>query len=551
MLKSLSIKNLALIKSEEIEFHDGLNILLGETGSGKSLIFDAIMFVTNQKSDKTLLRNGEQSMKVDALFSSLSDTTVDILKSYDLDTDELLISRTLQSDGKTNFRVNGEIVTGAMVKTLAKTLLDFMVQHESVEILKTKNHLLMLDKFGGKEIEDLKSELSKLFQEKKDIETKIELLGGIDETRQRTIELLSYQINEIERANLVLGEEEEIKEKMQLMDNAEKIVELSVLADKNLNSSVSARSLVTEVISNLNGLPQNDVLMQCQDRLISVRYEIEDIGQTLGDLKNSAIYDEIEYERLDSRLDTIKDLKKKYGKTLEEIFGYLNDVKERYNNLIDGDQAIISLTNELKKLNDNISVVANKLSLKRKEIALVIEKRVVEELKSLGMKQTTFKVNFEDKNVVLDGKDSVEFVFSANQGQDVKNLAKTASGGEASRIMLAIKNIFSSIDEVGTLVFDEVDSGISGEVGNMVADKLVSISKNTQILCITHLPQLAALADSFYLVKKEIKDSNTFSNTSEIDEDVAITEIARLIGGNDITDTGLNHAKELRKRKTN
>lgn len=551
MLKSLSIKNLALIKSEEIEFHDGLNILLGETGSGKSLIFDAIMFVTNQKSDKTLLRNGEQSMKVDALFSSLSDATVEVLKSYDLDTDELLISRTLQSDGKTNFRVNGEIVTGAMVKTLAKTLLDFMVQHESVEILKTKNHLLMLDKFGGKEIEDLKSELAKLFQEKKDIETKIELLGGSDETRQRTIELLSYQINEIERANLVLGEEEEIKEKMQLMDNAEKIVELSVLADKNLNSSVSARSLVTEVISNLNGLPQNDVLMQCQDRLISVRYEIEDIGQTLGDLKNSAVYDEIEYERLDSRLDTIKDLKKKYGKTLEEIFGYLNDVKERYNNLIDGDQAIISLTNELKKLNDNISVVANKLSLKRKEIALVIEKRVVEELKSLGMKQTTFKVNFEDKNVVLDGKDSVEFVFSANQGQDVKNLAKTASGGEASRIMLAIKNIFSSIDEVGTLVFDEVDSGISGEVGNMVADKLVSISKNTQILCITHLPQLAALADSFYLVKKEIKDSNTFSNTSEIDEDVAITEIARLIGGNDITDTGLNHAKELRKRKTN
>lgn len=551
MLKSLSIKNLALIKSEEIEFHDGLNILLGETGSGKSLIFDAIMFVTNQKSDKTLLRNGEQSMKVDALFSSLSDATVEVLKSYDLDTDELLISRTLQSDGKTNFRVNGEIVTGAMVKTLAKTLLDFMVQHESVEILKTKNHLLMLDKFGGKEIEDLKSELAKLFQEKKDIETKIELLGGSDETRQRTIELLSYQINEIERANLVLGEEEEIKEKMQLMDNAEKIVELSVLADKNLNSSVSARSLVTEVISNLNGLPQNDVLMQCQDRLISVRYEIEDIGQTLGDLKNSAVYDEIEYERLDSRLDTIKDLKKKYGKTLEEIFGYLNDVKERYNNLIDGDQAIISLTNELKKLNDNISVVANKLSLKRKEIALVIEKRVVEELKSLGMKQTTFKVNFEDKNVVLDGKDSVEFVFSANQGQDVKNLAKTASGGEASRIMLAIKNIFSSIDEVGTLVFDEVDSGISGEVGNMVADKLVSISKNTQILCITHLPQLAALADSFYLVKKEIKDSNTFSNTSEIDENVAITEIARLIGGNDITDTGLNHAKELRKRKTN
>ena len=551
MLKSLSIKNLALIKSEEIEFHDGLNILLGETGSGKSLIFDAIMFVTNQKSDKTLLRNGEQSMKVDALFSSLSDATVDVLKSYDLDTDELLISRTLQSDGKTNFRVNGEIVTGAMVKTLAKTLLDFMVQHESVEILKTKNHLLMLDKFGGKEIEDLKSELAKLFQEKKDIETKIELLGGSDETRQRTIELLSYQINEIERANLVLGEEEEIKEKMQLMDNAEKIVELSVLADKNLNSSVSARSLVSEVISNLNGLPQNDVLMQCQDRLISVRYEIEDIGQTLGDLKNSAVYDEIEYERLDSRLDTIKDLKRKYGKTLEEIFGYLNDVKERYNNLIDGDQAIISLTNELKKLNDNISVVANKLSLKRKEIALVVEKRVVEELKSLGMKQTTFKVNFEDKNVVLDGKDSVEFVFSANQGQDVKNLAKTASGGEASRIMLAIKNIFSSIDEVGTLVFDEVDSGISGEVGNMVADKLVSISKNTQILCITHLPQLAALADSFYLVKKEIKDSNTFSNTSEIDEDVAITEIARLIGGNDITDTGLNHAKELRKRKTN
>lgn len=550
MLDCLSIKNLALIKEEKIEFKEGLNVLLGETGSGKSLIFDAIGFVLGQNNDKSLIRSGADQMKVDAIFSNLSKMTKAVLDSYDIDCDELMITRTLTKEGKSSFRINGESVVTTMVKNLAKTLIDSLVQHESMELLKSKNHLNIIDKFGGEPVLELKNELQNLIVEKKEIEKNIKLLGGDPSERERNRDIYSFQLQEIEKADLKPEEEDEIKGRLNILSKAERIYEAVSVADNNLsNSSLSALNQINEVISNLNSLDSIDSIKDCNDRLISLRYELEDIAETLVDMRRSVNYDEIEYNKLDSRLDLIKSLKKKYGGSIEKVLEYANGLKNKIDEIENSEELINKYSKDLSIIDKKLQEVALKLSTFRKKLANEIENKVVKELIDLGMKNTKFKVDFKEKEVTLDGMDVVEFTFSANKGQELKNLAKTASGGETSRIMLALKNIFCDIDDTGCLLFDEVDSGISGEIGNMVAKKLVSISKNAQVICITHLPQVAALADNFYLVKKSVVGDETISSAEEISENAAIMEIARLIGGNNITDIAKSHAIEMRSRK--
>lgn len=550
MLDCLSIKNLALIKEEKIEFKEGLNVLLGETGSGKSLIFDAIGFVLGQNNDKSLIRSGADQMKVDAIFSNLSKTTKALLESYDIDCDELMITRTLTKEGKSSFRINGESVVVAMVKNLAKTLIDSLVQHESMELLKAKNHLNMIDKFGGEPVLELKNELQNLIAEKREIEKNIKSLGGDPAERERNRDIYSFQLQEIEKADLKPEEEDEIKDRLNILSNAERIYEAVSVADNNLsNSPLSALNQINEVISNLNSLDSIESIKDCNDRLVSLRYELEDIAETLVDMRRSVNYDEIEYNKLDARLDLIKSLKKKYGGSIEKVLEYANELKNKIDEIENSEELIDKYTKDLSIIDKKLQDVALKLSTLRKKLANEIENKVVKELIDLGMKNTKFKVDFKKKEITLDGMDIVEFTFSANKGQELKNLAKTASGGETSRIMLALKNIFCDIDDIGCLLFDEVDSGISGEIGNMVARKLVSISKNAQVICITHLPQVAALADNFYLVKKSVVGDETISTAEEISENAAIMEIARLIGGNNITDIAKSHAIEMRSRK--
>jgi len=550
MLDNLTIKNLALIKEESIDFRNGLNVLLGETGSGKSLVFDAINFVIGINGDKSLLRTGEDQMRVDAMFSNLSSATKDVLNEFELDFDDLLITRTLNSEGRSSFKLNGMPATSSMIKAIAKTLLDGLVQHEGIELLKSKNHLQMVDKFGGSVISELKNQISAVYLTKKDIEKQIQGLGGSSEERERMIDLLTYQINEIDKAGLVIGEDDEIKEKLDILNNSEKIFESVLTATKTLSSDTfSALNQVNSGISDLNGIANINVIKECLDRLISLRYELDDICETLIDIKDSTSYDENEFQRLDSRYDMIKSMKKKYGKGIAEILSYKLELRNRLDNLISSEEILSKLTKQLSETEEKILSIAKKLSDERKKIAISIENRVIKELADLGMKGTAFKVAFKEKDISIDGIDNVEFVFSANIGENMKNLSKTASGGEASRIMLAFKNIFTAIDGVSTLVFDEVDSGISGEIGNMVADKLLNISKNSQVLCITHLPQVASLADNFYLVEKKSDGENTISSIKQIKEDAGIIEVAKLVTGNKITDTAINTAKELRERK--
>lgn len=550
MLDCLSIKNLALIKEEKIEFKEGLNVLLGETGSGKSLIFDAIGFVLGQNNDKSLIRSNADQMKVDAIFSNLSNTTKSVLESYDLDCDELMITRTLTKEGKSSFKINGESVVASMVKNIAKTIVDSLVQHESMELLKSKNHLNMIDKFGGESIQEFKNELQNLIVEKKNIEKNIKSLGGDPAERERSRDIFTFQLQEIEKADLKIEEEEEIKDRLNILANAERIYEAVSIAGNNLSSSPSsALNQINEVISNLNSLDTIESIKDCNERLISLRYEMEDIAETLVDMRRTVNYDEMEYNRLDARLDLIKSLKKKYGGSIEKVLEYANELKVKIDEIENSEELIDKYTKDLSIINKKLQEIALKLSLLRKKFAGEIENKVIKELIDLGMKNTRFKVDFKEKDVASDGMDLVEFTFSANKGQELKNLAKTASGGETSRIMLALKNIFCDIDDTSCLLFDEVDSGISGEIGNMVAKKLVSISKNVQIICITHLPQVAALADNFYLVQKNVVEDETISSTKELSEKDAIMEIARLIGGNNITDIAKQHAIEMRSRK--
>lgn len=550
MLQSLIIKNLALIKEEKIEFKSGLNVLLGETGSGKSLIFDAISFVLGQNNDKSLLRTGADSMKVEAIFSGLAQNVKDILSEYEIEDDEILITRTLSKEGKSSYRINGQTAVASMVKNLSKVLLDSLVQHESMELLKSKNHLGMLDKFGGEKISYLKAELNEFFENKRELEKKIKGLGGDSMERERNRDIYSFQLQEIENANLSIGEDDEIKDRLNILSNAEKIYDAVSIADNSLSDGASsALNQINEVISALNSLDSIDSIKECNDRLVSLRYELEDISETLSDLRRTVNYDEIEYNKLDSRLDLIKSLKKKYGDTIEKVIEYGEDLKNKIDEIENSEDLINKYTKDLSKVNEKLAEIAKKLTKTRKDVASEIEKKVVSELIDLGMKNTVFKVDFKEKDVSSDGADLVEFVFSANKGQELKNLAKTASGGETSRIMLALKNIFSDIDEVGCLLFDEVDSGISGEIGNMVGKKLLSLSQKTQVICITHLPQVAALADNFFLIKKEIKEDETISFAREISENEAILEIARLIGGNNISEIAKKHALEMRERK--
>lgn len=548
MLQSLSIKNVALIKEIEIDFGKGFNVLVGETGAGKSIIFDSFNFVLGSKADKTLIRYGENLMKVDAIFSFIGQNVKDFLVENDLleDDGEVMLSRTLFDDMKNVCKINGKSVSLGMLKTVGQMLVDSYSQHESISLLKAKNHLALLDKFGGDEILSIKEKVSESFSKVQAIKKQITDLGGDKFERERTKELLSYQIEELEKAQLQAGEEEELKNKLDMYSSAERINEALSGCEESLeNSSSSVIDQIQQCEAMLSSLSSFENINNCRERLTSARYEIEDISQTLKEIKNELSFDEREFERLDRRYDLIRSLIKKYGGSCEKALEYLAQIKEKVNALEDADFLIEKYEKQLEKEEGELSSLAEQLSIKRKKVALDIENRIVAELRELGMKSTVFKSAFTLAPITANGKDEVEFTFSANKGQDVKSLSKTASGGELSRFMLAIKNIFSQIDKTGTLIFDEIDSGISGETGVIVGQKIKNLTKSSQIICITHLPQVASFGDDFFYVSKKEDERSTYTEVKHLQGDEVVSEIARMIGGDKISQVALKHAQEM------
>ena len=550
MLQTLKIENFALIENQTVEFKNGLNILLGETGSGKSLIFNSILFALGMKADKTYIRSGKKFMKVDALFVELPSELRQFLEDAGFDCeDELLLSRSLSEDGKNVIRVNGQIATTSMLKEIGQRLVDSFTQHESVSLLNVKNHLTMLDKFAGERVKPLKEEISSLLEQIAEINKKIKSLGGDESERERLISLLKYQYEEIEKAGLRQGEDEEVKERLKVMASAEKIFEAvsasEALLSENPDSAINALQEVSNALSALSNI---EVLSALKERLDSCRYELEDIVSALVDVRDETTFDEGEFNALDQRNDLIKNLCKKYGGSIEAVLEFASKAKEQLQMLDEGQELLEKLNAQKEKLVAQLEKVADKLTEARKAVAEEVEGKVEKELRELGMKSSKFTIQISPlKEIGQNGRDDVVFNFSANAGQEVKSLSKTASGGELSRFMLAVKNIFAENGLASTLLFDEIDAGISGETGKIVGQKLKNITKFCQVLCITHLPQVAVFGDNFVNVYKLEKDGQTFSETKILNLDEAVEAVAKMTGGANPTEIALNHAREMFK----
>ena len=500
MLSNLVIENIALIKKADIEFKDGFNVLLGETGAGKSIIFDALNFALGGKADKTLIRSGEEMMKVNAVFTNLDETVISFLQEQDIEDEEVVISRSYTVDGKSSIKLNGENIALSVLKKIGALLVDTYSQHDSLELLNNKKHLSLLDKFGGDDVLQLKSEYIKVYEEFKSLQKSILDLGGDNSERERLKEIYQFQIKEIENANLIVGEEEEIRDRIKFLSSAEKIFEnLNEVSGLLSENNFSVLSNLSQIKGLLSSVSEFDDINECKEKISSVYYELEDVYETIESIKDRTDFDENELNKLDARLDLIKSLNKKYGGSIENVLKFYKDIKDKYNNLMNSDELLNELNIKLNDAKKRLIAKANKLTSLRKQFGDKLKVLLMNELQDLSMKGTLFDVEFvSNENLSSEGQDNVKFIFSANKGQELKDISKVASGGELSRLMLAFKNIFNENNK--TVVFDEIDAGISGEVGNKVAEKLSNLSKSSQVLCITHMPQVASAGDSYLYV---------------------------------------------------
>lgn len=552
MLTSILLNNVALIKKQNIDFGKGFNCILGQSGAGKSIIIDALSFLLGAKSDKNLVRSGEAQLRVDGVFSDLSPDVVDFLNEQEIDVDdELIITRSLSVEGKSSIKINGYPSTLKTLKDLSEKLADFCGQHDSVGLLNVSNHLSLLDKFIGVELDDAKNSVADLLSQMKEIDKNISSLGGNEAERERMKDILSFQIQEIESANLQLCEDVELKERLDFIQSAENIYDkVGTALDKLDGQRDNVLVLMHEAKSLLAGLSEFKDIEECRSRIENCYYEIKDAVETLEEVKRNTDFDPKELDVLDSRLEQIKKVTRKYGGSIEATLDNLEKYKSQLDELENSEALLEELQAKREKVSAQLDQVCEKLSLKRKKYAEIFSQQIENELYDLEMKGAKFEVEFLHSTVSKNGYDAVKFKFSANKGQEIKDLHKTASGGELSRLLLAFKNVMLDKERVQTVVFDEVDAGISGHTAGKLAEKLANISKFTQVICITHTPVVASKADEFLLVEKKVVDNDTISTVSGLDNNQAVVEVARLIdGGVEVSKTAIEHAQKLFSEK--
>lgn len=554
MLEKLNIKNVALIKSLEINFQSGFNVILGETGAGKSIIIDSLNFALGSKADKTLIRAGEEAMAVSALFVDVSNNVKSILCGFGLDeSDEVLLSRTYSQTGKGEARINGEIVAISMLKQIGEALVDSYGQNESIALLKQKNHLEILDLYKPKDEIQVKEEIQDLIQKLNELNLKIKKLGGDEASRERQIDLLSFQTNEIENANLQENEDEILEEKLKKLSNSEKIMEAISSAFELLENENGAIATLKQSLNNLRSVERYDdkieILSQKLDESI---INIDELGEEIYSLSNDYDFNENELNQMIERRDVLDSLKRKYGGSLENVLKYLNEASEELEMLKNSKDILNSLENDKKKLLEVAAEKFNELGKIRRAHALEIEQKLSTALAELGILKAQFKVNFfpivrsieEVETFSLNCMEDVEFLFSANLGEELKPLAKTISGGEMNRFMLAFKNIIADINGPSTLIFDEIDSGISGKVATQVAEKIAKLSKTYQVLCISHLPQVASMGDCFFFVSKANDGERTQTSIKMLSNEEIAFQIALLTYGS-VDDKKLELTREM------
>lgn len=551
MILELYMKNCALVEELRLQIDKNLNILTGETGSGKSIIIDALGLCLGEKYDRTFLRKDSDKGIVEALFFVENLKLKELLNEngFDIEENLLLISREMHSDGKSIPRINNRVCRVSLLKEISSFLIDIHSQHQNQVLFNKDKHLEFLDLFGDKEIKNLKLDYQNIYKEYKNLIKELNnLTNNKDEFEiEREIDLIKFQLDEIDNANLDKDEFDELLKKREVYRNSEKIYSNLNLAYQILsNEDINAIDLIGNSVKELGSVSKYDENLEAyQNDLERIMYELQDISREIGNYKDNISFDPYEFQNIENRVDEINNLRRKYGDNIEDIFNYYDKINQKLEDILGKDEKIEFLKSEITKKEKILKNKASKLSLKRKEVSEDLESKLSEELHSLNMKNTVFKVNFEEIDFTKEGIDNVEFLISFNLGEDLKPIYKVASGGEMSRFMLSFKSILSDIDGIDTLVFDEIDSGISGIAAEIVGDKLKEISSKKQILCITHLPQIATKGDTHYLIEKHSDEKRTYTNIKKLDEKQRINEIARLIGGSSITDKTLEHAKEI------
>ena len=557
MLKTLLIKNVALISEAQIEFDEGLNVLSGETGSGKSVILECINFVLGAKADKNMIRHGEDFSFVSAEFSVFGDEYIySLLDELCIEREDILIvSRKFTVDGKSEIKLNGRSLTLSMLRRFTDRLLDVHGQSEHFFLLKESNQLEVLDKFAGEKVKNIKKDIENEYSKLKELKDKLKEIGSSESERAMKIDLLSFQISEIETADIKEGEEDNLLEIKSKLLNQEKII----LALQSASYAIEEDGGSIDALSNANRAlisvsKYSSDIESVSNRLDSAICELKDIAETISSLSDMG---DLGYsiEEVEDRLDIIKKIRKKYGKDLEEVNLFLQNAKNELAFLQNADEICADLTVKISKIEKKLLSLYNELSSLRKSAAKTFADNIIKELSELGMGSANFEVSFSglDDNISFSSvsPERVEFLFSANKGEPLKPLAKIISGGEISRFMLAVKQTTSKIDDVKTFVFDEIDAGISGKIAEVVAEKFAKISKNAQILAITHLPQIAAMSDTSFLISKEEVGDKTKTFVKKLDKLGKIAEVRRLIGGEESSDAATKHAENLVKLAEN
>ena len=555
MLNQLSIRNVAVIDKLDINLHDGVSVLTGETGAGKSIIIDSINMILGDRANKELVRYGTDKAVVQAVFDAPK-SVINVLEENDIDVEDetVIITRQVTKEGKSAARINGMVVTLNILREISDRLINIHGQHDNQALLTPIRHITFLDAYADNEeyINRYKDILSK----KREIEKKISSLEMDEQEKMQRIDLLEYQVTEIKKASLEKGEEDDLREQRDIYTNAEQITKsvneayMNLYEGDEIQSAYDGISIAVNEIFQISDL--NPQLKSIYDTLNEIMYSLEDTAHEIKEFGETVEFDEQTLNEIEERLDLISRLKRKYGNSIEEILEYLKKAESELNDIKLSDERTNELKEELKNITKELKEKGNVLTQRRENAAKVLEENIEKSLHELNMEKSKFKVNIENDGTFYDnGMDKVEFLISTNPGEPLKPLVKIASGGELSRVMLAIKSILADSDGVDAMIFDEIDTGVSGKAAMSIAKKLAVIAKNKQVICITHLPQLTAMADNHYLIQKNTDGELASTTLKELDEEGRELELARIIDGGEVTELALSHAKQMLENAKN
>lgn len=553
MLESLHVKNLALIDEAEVEFTKGLNILTGETGAGKSIIIGSIQLALGAKADKEYIRTGAEYALVEMIFS-LNDRQKEAVREMDLEVEEdgtLLLQRKIMA-GRSVCKVNGENVGTGQLKILSGILLDMYGQQEHQSLLKNSKYKDLLDGYAGADIENLKSRLKDLYRSYKQAEEELSSNQLDENTRNREKDLLSFEINEIEASSLTVGEDEELEKTYRRMNNAKRIKETIFLvhALTGNGESTGAGETIGRALRELKNMASYDEEIEpLAEQLTDIDNLLNDFNRSISDYRESLEFDEAEFMQIQERLDLLNHLKGKYKATIEEVLKIMEEKQNRLLQLTDYEEYLSGLQLKIKEKKEEILILCGKISDLRKKAADKLSLELTSAMVDLNFIDVDFSIEVEPvcEHFSEDGYDKIEFMISTNPGEEKKSLKQVASGGELSRIMLAFKTVFADKEGTDTLVFDEIDTGISGKTAWKVSEKMGQLSAEHQIICITHLAQIAAMSDSHYLIEKQVKEERTVTGIHRLSEEESLSELARLLGSGSVTEAVLTNAREMKE----